>query len=65
MRTIRGECVTHKFDNKQELNDWAKKNISNEFTLAAVLTPVSTVDGKPIDDEKVVYEGGLINSSAV
>lgn len=64
MRTIiRGECVTHKFENKEELNNWARNNISNEATLAAVLTPVSTVDGKPIDDDKIVYEGSLIDSA--
>jgi hypothetical protein len=54
-----------KFRSKEELNEWAKENITNKETLAAILSPVVTEDGKPIPDDKVVYNSLVKKPMAV
>lgn len=45
-----GGATTTKFDSIEELQAWAKKNISNPSVLATVMTPIS----KPQKKEEIV-----------
>lgn len=42
-----GGAITRKFDSLEELQAWAKENITNKAVLDAVMTPISTTRRSP------------------
>lgn len=55
-----GSVVTHKFDNKDQLDNWARHTVKNPNTLLAVLKPTyvkaSTVQRTALDEAALTKE---------